>query len=151
MEGASTPSGVPLPWTRLQPSHGRWTGRLGRPAWRGVYPLEIRTAPDRRVLRNPSWMVRVFSLGTLARPSFATPEGVATWWVETVAAGTVAAVRRWAPLAYDRRDTRLHQLMVVSYHPTATRDASERLGSWITAVRDGYRGQWRLLEATVRP
>jgi hypothetical protein len=49
------------------------------------------------------------------------------------------------------RITSLNQLLVVAYSPRGTPAPSERLGVWITAVREGYGGDWRLLEATVTP
>lgn len=151
LRGASTPSGVLLPWTRLRPAHGKWVGRVGAPSFRGVYPLEVRIGPGGASLTDDTWLVRVLPPGTLARPAFDTPDEVVAWWVADVAHGTIAGVRPWPLLPYDRRDPRLHRLFVVSYDPAGATGPGDRLGIWITAVRDGYRGQWRLLEATVQP
>jgi hypothetical protein len=40
---------------------------------------------------------------------------------------------------------------VVAYAPPGDANVDDRLGIFVTAVRDGYRGPWRLLEATVQP
>jgi hypothetical protein len=151
LRGASMPSGTPLPWTHLQLAHGVWTGRLGEPAFRGIYPVELRTRPGVAQFVADSWVLRVLPPGTLDRPAFTTPESVVQWWVAEVAHGSLASFRPWPLLAYDRRDPRLHRLFVVAYDPPGATDASGRLGVWITAFRDGYRGLWRFLEATVRP
>jgi hypothetical protein len=61
------------------------------------------------------------------------------------------ALRRWPRPAFDRRVRRLHQLMVIAYSPHAKTKVRDRLGIFVTAVRDGYHGRWRLLEATAVP
>lgn len=151
LEGASMPSGTLLPWTHLRAAHGVWVGRLGQPALRGVYPLEVRIGRGGSRLAAETWLLRVLPPGTLNRPAFSTAEEVVQWWVTDVAHATLAAMRPWAPLATDRRDPRLHRLYVVAYDPAGATDDSGRRGIWITAFRDGYRGGWRLLEATVQP
>ena len=104
------------------------------------------------MLRSDHWLLRVFARGTLARPAFKTPEEVAAYWVSTVGAkARIDALRRWPRPAFDRRDRRLHQLMVIAYSPDAKTKARDRLGIFVTAVRDGYHGRWRLLEATAVP
>jgi len=151
LRGASMPSGSPLPWIHLRRMHRVWVGRLGRPALRGVYPVELRLRPGGARLVSDRWLLRVLPPGTLDRPSFEAPEEVASWWVANVAHGTLAAVRPWPLPANDRRDPELHRLFVVAYDPAGTTDAASRLGIWITAVRDGSGGRWRLLEATIQP
>jgi hypothetical protein len=150
VEGAAGASAVAVglagTWTWLRADHGRWLGVLASPGSLGIYPLDVKTRPGGKVVADAGWL-RVFEPGTLSRPSFATPDEVATWWVETIAHSTVVAVRRWPQLLFDRRDARLHQLFVVAYN-TPARDY---LGMWITAVRDGYAGRWRLLEASIFP
>ena len=90
--------------------------------------------------------------GTLSRPSFATPEGVARWWVRTATGhARLTALRRWPRPGFDLRDQRLHQLLVVAYSPVGHPGVGDRLGMFITAVRDGFNGRWRLLEATLQP
>jgi hypothetical protein len=61
------------------------------------------------------------------------------------------AVRPWRQAAYDHRDPRLHRIFVIAYAPRGDKRPSSRLGVFITAVRDGYHGSWRLLEATQGP
>lgn len=152
LRGASMPSGTLLPWTQLRLAHGVWTGRLGEPALRGVYPLELRTRPGGTRFAADNWRLRVLPPGTLDRPAFSAPESVVQRWVAEVEHGSLASFRPWPLLAYDRRDPRLHRLFVVAYDPAGATDASRRLGVWwITAFRDGYRGAWRLLETTVQP
>lgn len=150
VEGAAGATAVAIglagTWTWLRADHGRWRGVLASPGSLGIFPLEVKTRPGGKVVLAAGWL-RVFEPGTLSRPSFVTPDEVATWWVETIAHGTVVAVRRWPQLLFDRRDLRLHQLFVVAYDtPTHA-----YLGMWITAVRDGYTGRWRLLEASIFP
>jgi len=150
VEGAAGATAVAVglagTWTSLRADHGRWRGVLASPGSLGIYPLDVKTRPGGRVVADAGWL-RVFEPGTLSRPSFATPDEVATWWVETIAHGTVVAVRRWPQLLFDRRDLRLHQLFVVAYDTPA----HNYLGIWITAVREGYAGRWRLLEASIFP
>lgn len=150
--GGSTTLGKALPWTALTRVGNAWHGTLPLPEFRGIYPIELRVARGGQVLRSEHWLLRVFARGTLARPSFKTPEEVAAYWVSTV--GTTAriqALRRWPRPAFDRRDRRLHQLMVIAYSPDAKTKVRDRLGIFVTAVRDGYHGRWRLLEATAVP
>ena len=150
--GASKDHGVPLPWTPLHQSRGAWRGTLPKPELRGAYPVELRVRPGAPVIRNEAWLLRVFASGTLARPGFRTPELVARWWVKNVPRGaTLVAMRRWPPPTFDRRDRRLHQLLVLAYSPPGRPSVKDRLGIFITAVRDGYGGDWRLLEATALP
>jgi hypothetical protein len=63
----------------------------------------------------------------------------------------LVALKRWRRPAFDRRDRRLHQLLVVAYSPAGHPRRRDRLGLFITAVRDGFDGRWRLLEATIAP
>ena len=151
LAGASSGHGTALPWTRLRLVHGRWRATLPAPELRGIYPVELRVRPGAPVLRSESWLLRVFAPGTLARPSFATPEEVARWWVRTVPRAKLVAMRRWPRPAFDRRDTRLHQLIVLAYSLAGRPAVRDRLGIFVTAVRDGFGGQWRLLEATTVP
>ncbi len=150
LAGGSQYLGRPLPWTPLRSDHGVWSGELGAPEFLGIYPVELRIrlgSTVRLVKRSP---LRVFAPGTLERPTFGTPEGVARWWVETLPASlhaALTALRRWQRPAFDRRDPRLHQLLVVAY----TTGAGDALGMFVTAARDTPRGRWRLLEATVEP
>ena len=114
--------------------------------------LEVRAGAGRPVARSANWMLRVFPAGTLSRPSFATPEGVAKWWVRTATGhARLKALRRWPRPAFDLRDHRLHQLLVVAYSPVGHPGVDNRLGMFVTAVRNGFDGRWCLLEATLQP
>ena len=150
--GSSTALGKALPWTTLRRIGNTWHGTLPLPEFRGIYPIELRVARGGQVLRSDHWLLRVFARGTLSRPSFKTPEEVAAYWVSTVGSkARIQALKRWPRPAFDRRDRRLHQLMVIAYSPDAKTKVRDRLGIFVTAVRDGYHGRWRLLEATAVP
>ena len=150
--GATTPAGVPLGWRPLRLAGKAWRGSLPRPALRGIYPIEVRAGAGQPVARSANWMLRVFAAGTLSRPSFARPEGVAKWWVRTATGhARLIALRRWPRPGFDLRDQRLHQLLVVAYSPVGHPDVEDRLGMFVTAVRNGFDGRWRLLEATLQP
>jgi hypothetical protein len=150
--GGSTALGRALPWTTLTRVGRTWRATLPVPEFRGIYPIELRVARGGEVLRSDRWLLRVFARGTLSRPSFRTPEEVAAYWVATVGAkARMQALRRWPRPAFDRRDRRLHQLMVLAYSLPSKPKVRDRLGIFVTAVRDGYHGRWRLLEATAVP
>lgn len=152
LQGGSTALGRALPWTVLRRVGNSWQGTLPLPEFRGIYPIELRVARGGQVLRSDKWLLRVFARGTLSRPSFKTPEEVAAYWVSTVGAeARMQALRLWPRPAFDRRDRRLHQLMVIAYSPEPKTKVRDRLGIFITAVRDGYHGRWRLLEASAAP
>jgi hypothetical protein len=148
--GATYGDGTPLPWRSLGLVGGVWHGNLPAPALHGLYPIELRTAAGAPLIR-PQLFLRVFEPGTRARPSFDHPADVARWWVRTVPRATLVALKAWPRPGFDRRDLRLHRLFVVAYSPPGHPRVSDRLGMFITAVRDGYDGGWRLLEATVEP
>lgn len=147
LQGASDWLGRPSRWTVLRFARGAWRGTLYAPIERGIYPLQLRTGPNGNILRSNHWLVRVFAAGTRARPAFDDPEHVLRWWVGSVRHATLVASRPWPLSAIDHRDRRLHRLFVVAYR----RDGTPALGMFVTVVREGYRGRWRLLEATVEP
>ena len=152
LAGATTPSGSLLGWRPLRLAGEVWSGSLPTPALRGIYPIEVRAGAGQPVARSANWMLRVFAAGTLSRPSFATPESVAKWWVQTATGhARLMALRRWPRPGFDLRDQRLHQLLVVAYSPVGHPDVEDRLGMFVTAVRNGFHGRWRLLEATLEP
>src|SRR6266508_1683007 len=127
-----------------------WRGVLPAPEFRGEYPVELRIGPGTRVLRSNRWLLRVFARGTLERPVYRSPEAVARWWVSTLPGpATLEAMKRWPRPLFDKRDPRLHQLLVVAYSLPGGRAVRDRLGRFVTAVRDEQ--GWRLLEATVTP
>jgi hypothetical protein len=116
---------------------------------RGVYPLEFRERAGSKVAGARRCLFRVLALGTLARPSFSTPEGVARDWVKRH--GMLRALRRWPLGSHDLRVRGLHQRFVAAYSPLGDPNLSDRLGIFITAVRISFGARWRLLEANVRP
>jgi hypothetical protein len=61
------------------------------------------------------------------------------------------AARPWPPAPFDHRDPRLHRLFVIAYAPQGETKPSARLGAFITTIRNGYQGRWRLLEASTGP
>ncbi|MFL5955386.1 MAG: hypothetical protein ACJ76I_14885 [Gaiellaceae bacterium] len=148
--GASYVDGTPLPWRSLRLLGSVWRGNLPTPALHGIYPIELRSAAGAPLTRSQLFL-RVFDPGTPSRPSFEDPADVARWWVRAVPHATLVALKAWPRPAFDRRDRRLHRLFVVAYSLPGHPRASDRLGMFVTAVRDGYRGGWRLLEATVEP
>lgn len=150
--GGTSTLGTPLPWTRLHFAHGAWRGVLPVPVLRGIYPLELRVREGGRVMGSGDWLLRVFALGTQSRPSFSTPEGVAGWWVRTVPfEGLLVATKRWPLSAGDLRDPRRHKKVVIAYTVAGHHAVEDRVGVFVTAVRAGVHGRWRLLEATVSP
>jgi hypothetical protein len=150
--GASVNLGKPLPWTALHFSDSAWHGVLPASEFRGIYPLELRIKRGSPVWRSERWLLRVFARGTLSRPTFRTPEGAARWWVRMLPShATLAAVKRWPQPAYDLRDPRLHQILVLAYNRAGHPAVRDRLGIFVTAVRDGFHGNWRMLEATAVP
>ena len=149
--GASGVRGARLPWLPLQRRKGSWTGRLPQPVFAGIYPIQLRTRPPLPIAPGPATYLRVYWEGTSRLPLFRSPERAVDWWVTHVAGGTLVAIRRWAPQAIDHRLTLLHRLFVVSYTPNSRPTPADRLGAWITTVREGSRGGWRVLEAGVTP
>ena len=128
--GASANSGRPIPWTPLHLAHGIWHAKLEMPELRGIYPVELRVGRGARILRSDEWLLRVFAKGTFARPSFDTPEDVARWWVQNIPGGAkLVALKRWPRPAFDRRDPRLHRLLVLAYSPTGHPGVHDRGGS----------------------
>jgi hypothetical protein len=140
-----------LPWRSLRLVGGAWLGTLQTPALRGLYPVVLRTGAGAPPLRSQRLFLRVFAPGTDARPSFDNPADVVRWWVRTVPHATLVALKAWPRPGFDRRDARLHRLFVVAYSPPGHPQVRDRLGMFVTTVRDGYRGNWRLLEATLQP
>ena len=105
-------------------------------------PASIRScsAPARARLRSGRrpLFLRVFAPGTGARPSFANPVDVVRWWVRTVPHAKLVALKAWPRPGFDLRDLRLHRLFVVAYSPPGHPQVRDRLGMFVTAVRDGY-------------
>jgi len=151
LAGSTYADGEPLPWHSLRLVHGAWRGTLPAPAWRGVYPVELRAGASTSPIRPAGLFLRVFARGTRERPSFDDPTDVVRWWVRTVPHATLVAIKEWPRPAFDGRDARLHRLFVVAYSPPGRPSADDQLGMFVTAFRDGYGAGWRLLDATVQP
>jgi len=152
LEGASSILGAPMPWIALRRRpDGSWSAHLPQPVLPGIYPIKLRTQPTVALTVTQAAYLRVYWDGTETNPLFSTPDQVAEWWVRRVAGGTLGAIRRWPGQPIDHRLASLNRLFVVAYSPPGLPAPSDRLGVWITAVREGYGGGWRLLEATVTP
>jgi hypothetical protein len=151
LAGATRAGGERLPWQPLSFRDGAWRGTLHPPALRGVYPVQLRVGRGEQVWQSPRWLFRVYARGTVSRPAFATPEGVARWWARSVAGGVLRASKRWPRPDFDRRNRRLHQLIVIAYSPRGSLAVADRLGMFVTAVRETFDGRWRLLETNVYP
>jgi hypothetical protein len=151
LDGATTHLGRLIPWTRLRLVGGAWRGILRAPEFRGIYPVEIRLAGT-RVLRSRRWLLRVFAHGTKTRPGFATPSAAARSWIGTLPyPAQIVAMKSWRRPDFDHRDAKLHRLFVLAYSRVGDNNVDHRLGIFVTAVRDGYSGPWRMLEATLAP
>ena len=146
LEGASTAAGEPAGWTSLRYTGGAWRGMLPAPPLRGVYPIRLRASRGPLTEPATSALLRVYTRGTAREPSFVDPRGVVRWWVARRGA-KLTAWKPWRLSSLDRRDPRLHRLFVIAYR----RPGRPTLGIFVTAVRDGFGGRWRLLEATVEP
>jgi hypothetical protein len=157
LSGATDSAGLayewtPYRWRRLRLLHGAWRGVLPAPALLGIYQLQLRLDSGRRLLSSTRWLLRVFRHGTVSRPSFPTAGSAVRSYVAHLPGDQVlVALRRWPQAGFDRRDRRLHRLFVIAYAPRGDNRLSSRLGLFITTVRDGFHGRWRLLRATTQP
>jgi hypothetical protein len=143
---------APYRWRRLRIHGDTLRGLLPAPALLGIYRLQLRAGHERRVVSSARWLLRVVPHGTMARPSFPTAAAAVRQFVATLRGDQVlVALRRWPQAAFDHRDPRLNRLFVIAYAPRGDNRLSSRLGLFVTTVRDGYRGRWRLLEATTQP
>lgn len=144
--GASTRDGAPARWTRLRFVDGSWRGTLPAPPLRGIYPVQLRDARGGSIHPSRVRFLRVYAGTDTSEPSFADAREVVRWWASSRDADLIA-YRPWPLSALDRRDPRLHRLFVIAYR----RPSEPTFGTFVTAVRDGYAGRWRLLETTVEP
>ena len=151
LAGATYADGELLPWHSLRFVDGAWRGTLPAPAWRGVYPVELRTRAGASQIKPAGLFLRVFARGTRERPSFDNPTDAVRWWVRSVPHATLVAIKTWPRSAFDRRDARLHRLFVVAYSPAGHPSVDDQRGMFVTAFRDGYGAGWRLLDASVQP
>lgn len=150
LAGASGISGALLPWHRLHRDGSTWTARLPQPVLAGIYPIELRARPAHPIKREGAEYLRVYWAGTNTRPLFPSPEGAVEWWVQHIG-GRLVAIRQWPGTAIDHRLARLHRLYVVAYTPRTSQATQDPLGAWITTVREGDIGGWRVLEVGDTP
>jgi hypothetical protein len=153
--GANDRSGLayewkPYRWQALQAHGGMWHGVLPAPPLFGIYRLQLRAG--RKVVSSPRWLLRVLPHGTMARRAFSTSVAAVHGYVVHLPGDQVlVASRRWPLAGYDHRDPRLNRLFVIAYAPRGDRRPGSRLGRFISTVRNGYHGRWRVLEATTQP
>jgi hypothetical protein len=157
LRGADDPTGPAYRWTAyrwhpLRLVRGSWHGVLPAPPLRGIYQLQFRVQQSKRLIESPRWLLRVMTPGTLRRTAFRTPRAVVDDYVRDLPGDQVlVAARPWPQAGYDHRDPRLNRTFVIAYAPRGDNRVGSRLGVFITTVRDGYHGRWRLLETTTGP
>lgn len=143
---------TPYPWRPLRRSGSSWNGVLPAPPLLGIYQLQLRLDHGRTLLSSPRWLLHVFAPGTMGRRSFSTAVAAIRDFVTHLAGNQhLVALRRWPRPAFDHRDPRLHRFFVIAYTPRGDQRPDSRRGLFVTTVRDGFQGRWRLLEATIRP
>jgi hypothetical protein len=157
LAGATDESGLayvwtPYRWHRLRLVQGAWRGLLPAPALRGIYQLQFRLHPGKRLRPSPHWLLRVLAPGTLNRPSSPNPADVIRDFVSHLPGDQVLIhLRRWPQASFDRRDPRLNRIFVIAYAPRGNNQPGAQIGLFITTIRNGFHGQWSLLQATVQP
>jgi hypothetical protein len=151
LSGATDRAGRLLGWRVARRQGQEWVVELPRPALRGIYPVLLREGAGVPVSRSAHWLLRVFRRQSAHEPRFTTPQAAVLWWVRSARHATVAALKRWPRSDLDKRDPKLHRLFVVAFNVRGRPGVANRLGQFVTAVRDGYNGPWRLLEANVQP
>lgn len=157
IRGANDPAGrayrwTPYPWHRLILGRGGWSGLLPPPPLHGIYQLQLRLRKSRQLLQSPHWLLRALPPGVLERRAFSTPRAVIRHFVRDLPGNEVlVAARPWRPAGFDHRDPRLQRLFVIAYATRGNEGVNARRGLFITTVRDGYGGRWRLLEAASAP
>jgi hypothetical protein len=143
---------APYPWRALRVDGGSWRGLLPAPPLFGIYRLRLRLDHGRGFLSSARWLMRVFPRGTLKRPSSPTAMGAVRRYVADLPGHQVlVASRRWPLATFDHRDPRLNRLFVIAYAPSGDTGPGSRLGLFVTTVRNGFHGRWRILEATIQP
>ena len=141
----------PYPWRCLGLVDGTWRCALPAPPLLGIYQLQLRLDAGHRLMVSPHWLVRVFAHG-IARRSFPTPVAAVRDFVARLPGGQdLVALRRWPQASFDHRDPRLHRIFTIAYAPRKNDPPSSRLGLFVTTIRNGFRGRWLVLEATVEP
>jgi hypothetical protein len=143
---------APYRWRRLQLQRGTWRGVLPTPPLLGIYQVQLRLDDGRRVLSSANWLLRVFPPGAVRRRSFPTAVAAVRDYVAHLPGDQVlVALKPWPQAAFDHRDRRLHEFFMLAYAPRADNRVDSRIGLFITTVRDGFHGHWRLLQAAVGP
>jgi hypothetical protein len=143
---------TPYRWRALRIRRDTWHGLLPTPPLAGIYRLRLRFDHGRRFLSSAGWLMRVFPKGAMKRPSSPTAVGAVRHYVGNLPGHEVlVASRRWPLASFDHRDPRLNRLFAIAYAPRGDRLPQSRLGLFVTVVRDGFRGRWRVLEATTQP
>jgi len=141
----------PYPWRRLRLVDGTWRCVLSAPPLLGIYQVQLRLDAGHRLMVSPHWLVRVFAHG-ISRRSFPTPDAAVRDFVARLPGGqVVVASRRWPQARFDHRDPRLHRIFAIAYAHLRDDPPSSRLGLFVTTIRNGFRGRWLVLEATVEP
>ena len=141
---------APYKWQRLRLHRSTWRGVLPAPVLFGIYQLQLRLDHGRKFLTSTNWLERVFPYGTEARPAFATPAAVIRDYVAHLPGHTVlVAIRPWPLAAYDHRNPRLNRLFAIAYAPRGR--TGQRRGRFVTTVREGFHGRWRLLATATQP
>ncbi|HEX3225911.1 MAG TPA: hypothetical protein VHQ89_07420 [Gaiellaceae bacterium] len=151
LSGATDRAGRLLGWRVARRQGQAWVVELPRPALRGIYPVLLRERAGAPVTRSTHWLLRIFRPQAAHEPTFTTPQAAVRWWVQSSRHATVAAMKQWRRSDLDKRDPKLHRLFVVAFNLRGRPGVANRLGRFVTAVRDGYHGPWRLLEANVQP
>ena len=142
----------PYPWRPLRLIGNSWHGLLPPPPLLGIYQLQLRLDDGRMLFTSPRWLLQVFARGTMAHRSFPTAVAAIRDFVAHLPGNQrLAALRQWPRAAFDHRDPRLHRLFVIAYSPRGDQRSDSRRGLFVTTVREGFRGRWRLLEATTQP
>ena len=142
----------PYPWRALRVDHGAWHGLLPAPPLLGIYRLQLRLDGAHRLVGSSRWLLRVFPSGTMRRPSFPSALGAVRHFVAGLPGHEVlVASRRWPLAGFDHRDPRLNRIFVIAYAPRGDHRVGSRLGLFVTTVRNGFHGRWRLLDATTQP
>jgi len=140
---------TPYRWQRLR-LRGSWRGVLPAPALPGVYQLQLRL--QHHVVEALPSLLEVFGPGTLTHPLFPTPAAAIRDFIGHLPGPqALVALRPWPQAVFDHRDPRLNRIFVVAYTPKGDDRPSSRRGLFITMVRNGFAGQWRLLDATLEP
>jgi hypothetical protein len=142
----------PYRWRALRAGRGSWHGLLPAPPLFGIYRLRLRLDHGGRFLSSAAWLVRVLPSGTLKRQSLPTAAGVLRHFVAQLPGHEVlVAWRQWPLAKFDHRDPRLNRQYVIAYAPRGDNRRGSRLGLFISTVRNGLHGRWRLLETTTQP